>query len=305
MFSYRHAYHAGNHADVLKHTVLIAILKHMCAKDADLCAIDTHAGAGLYRLDGAPAQTSGESLEGLLALVGRLVQGQRAPAPALRDYLDVLASFNPDDVYKVYPGSPFVMQHLMRRNDKIKLFEWHPTDARALAGHVEQLRVGRQVAVLREDGFVGLRKFLPPPSRRGLVLIDPSYEVKTDYARVSECIQDSLKRFSTGTYAVWYPIIPRMEAHDLPKRLKTLSLQSQKPWLHATLTIKSGQQASAGDALGSDGKPKRPGLAASGMFVINPPYTLNEQLKAALPDMVELMGQDGHATHTLEIGGTH
>ena len=139
MFSYRHAYHAGNHADVLKHTVLIAILKHLCAKDTDLWAVDTHAGAGLYRLDGAPAQTSGESLEGLLALVGRLVQRQRAPAPALRDYLDVLAHFNPDDVYKVYPGSPFVMQLLMRRNDKIKLFEWHPTDARALAGHVEQL----------------------------------------------------------------------------------------------------------------------------------------------------------------------
>ena len=298
MFSYRHAYHAGNHADVLKHTVLIAILKHLCAKDTDLWAVDTHAGAGLYRLDGAPAQTSGESLEGLLALVGRLVQRQRAPAPALRDYLDVLAHFNPDDVYKVYPGSPFVMQHLMRRNDKIKLFEWHPTDARSLAGHVDQLRVGRQVTVLREDGFVGLRKFLPPPSRRALLFCDPSYEIKHDYARVQAMVADALVRFATGTYAVWYPLIPRPEAHDLPRKLKTLAVRAGKSWLEATLTVKSSKLLHD-----DEGETIRPGLPASGVFLINPPYTLKAALKDALPQLATILGQDQHATHTLESGG--
>ena len=178
MFSYRHAFHAGNHADVLKHTVLIATLQHLLQKDAALTVLDTHAGAGLYRLDGDYATTSAESADGIL----RLVAPATPPAltPALQDYVDMVRAFNQGAVTRVYPGSPFIAQRLLRDQDKLKLFELHPTDARALAGNVAQLEAGRQVAVLPEDGFEGVKKFLPPPARRALVLCDPSYEIKSD-----------------------------------------------------------------------------------------------------------------------------
>ena len=296
MFSYRHAFHAGNHADVLKHTVLIATLQHLLQKDAALTVLDTHAGAGLYRLDGDYATTSAESADGIL----RLVAPATPPAltPALQDYVDMVRAFNQGAVTRVYPGSPFIAQRLLRDQDKLKLFELHPTDARALAGNVAQLEAGRQVAVLPEDGFEGVKKFLPPPARRALVLCDPSYEIKSDYGRVLDLVQDSLKRFATGVYAVWYPIIPRPEAHDLPRRLKTMANKAGKPWLHATLTVKSSKLA----APASENQ-RRPGLPASGMFLFNPPFTLQAALREALPQMAELLAQDRHATHGLEVGG--
>lgn len=296
MFSYRHAFHAGNHADVLKHTVLIATLQHLLQKDAALTVLDTHAGAGLYRLDGDYATTSAESADGIL----RLVAPATPPAltPALQDYVDMVRAFNQGAATRVYPGSPFIAQRLLRDQDKLKLFELHPTDARALAGNVAQLEAGRQVAVLPEDGFEGVKKFLPPPARRALVLCDPSYEIKSDYGRVLDLVQDSLKRFATGVYAVWYPIIPRPEAHDLPRRLKTMANKAGKPWLHATLTVKSSKLA----APASENQ-RRPGLPGSGMFLINPPFTLQAALREALPQMAELLAQDRHATHGLEVGG--
>lgn len=313
MFSYRHAFHAGNHADVLKHTVLIAILRHLTDKDTPLSVIDTHAGAGLYRLDGDYASTSGEAHEGVLKLFLKpnLEQtlskngssGPEAVAPALQDYLDLVRSFNTSGQARVYPGSPFVIHQLLRAQDKLKLFELHPADSRALAGNIAQLEAGRQIAVLAEDGFEGLKKFLPPPARRALVLCDPSYEMKTDYARVLAMATDALKRFATGTYVVWYPVIPRPEAHDLPRRLKTIASKAGKGWLHATLTVKSGKPALATDKVNSGEKAKRPGLTASGMFIVNPPFSLKPALTAALPQLVTLLGQDDHARFTLESAG--
>ncbi|ASI70580.1 competence protein ComJ [Diaphorobacter nitroreducens] len=296
MFSYRHAFHAGNHADVLKHTVLIATLQHLLQKDAALTVLDTHAGAGLYRLDGDYASTSAESADGIL----RLVPPAALPAlaPALQDYVDMVRAFNQGDATRVYPGSPFITQRLLRAQDKLKLFELHPTDARSLAGNIAQLEAGRQVAVLQEDSFEGVKKFIPPPARRALVLCDPSYEIKSDYLRVQALLQDALKRFATGVYAVWHPIIPRAEAHDLPRRLKTLAQKAGKPWLHATLTVKSSKLASPADAEGA----RRPGLPASGMFVVNPPFTLQGVLREALPQMAQLLAQDRNASHTLEVG---
>ena len=361
MFSYRHAFHAGNHADVLKHTVLIAILRHLILKDSAFTVFDTHAGAGLYRLDGDYAQTSGEAAHGFLRLVGQTpgasaaslastkkaasvrpetasvrpvtasvrpepVEGQagfdpstnsgqaklspnglpgakgvsnaktpsNALAPVLQDYVDMVAGFNAKGSFKVYPGSPFIIQRLLRERDKLKLFELHPTDSKTLAANIAQLDAGRQVAVLREDGFEGLKKFLPPPQRRALVLSDPSYEVKTDYARVVATIADALERFATGTYAVWYPIIPRPEAHDVPRKLKTLATKSGRSWLHATLTVKFSKILT--DA---EGEEHRPGLPASGMFVINPPHTLKAALQVAMPQMVALLGQDQNAQSSL------
>ena len=298
MFSYRHAFHAGNHADVLKHTVLLAVLRHMVQKDAALTVFDTHAGAGLYRLDGDYAQTSAEAADGYLKLVAS--KPSEPFAPVLQDYLDLVASFNKQDSHKVYPGSPFIIQRVIqeRDRDKLKLFEIHPTDTKTLTANIAQLEAGRQVAILREDGFEGIKKFLPPPSRRALVFCDPSYELKTDYGRVAVMVADSLQRFVTGTYAVWYPIIPRPEAHDLPKKLKTLANKAGKGWLGATMTVKSSKllQDDAGEVV-------RPGLPASGMFIINPPHTLKAALQLALPQMVALLKQDQHAAFTLESGG--
>jgi 23S rRNA (adenine2030-N6)-methyltransferase len=296
MFSYRHAFHAGNHADVLKHTVLLAILRHMTQKETALNVFDTHAGAGLYRLDGDYAKTSAEAADGFLKL---MASAPAAPWPAaVQDYVDMVQAFNSKAQATVYPGSPFIIQRLLRERDKLKLFELHPTDAKTLAANIAQLEAGRQVAVLREDGFEGLKKFLPPPSRRALVLCDPSYEMKQDYQRVHAMVSDALQRFATGTYAVWYPIIPRPEAHDLPKKLKTLANRAGKAWLHATLTVKSSKLLQ--DA---EGEVVRPGLPASGMFVINPPHTLKAALKDALPPLVEALRQDNHAAFTLDAHG--
>lgn len=294
MFSYRHAFHAGNHADVLKHTVLIALLKHLTIKEAPFTVIDSHAGAGLYRLDGDFAQTSAEAADGIFKLWG----ANTLPS-ALKDYLEVIQSFNVQSkVLKVYPGSPFISQHMLREQDKLKLFELHPSDIKALSGNVEQLRAGRQIAVIREDGFEGPRKFIPPPSRRALLLCDPSYEIKSDYAKVQTLIGESLKRFATGTYAVWYPLIPRPEAHDLPKRLRTHANRAGKPCLNLVLTVKNSKVITAVQS-GAD-IAKRPGLPASGMFIINPPHTLKAAMQEALPVMVELLGQDKHAAFLVE-----
>ena len=313
MFSYRHAFHAGNHADVLKHMTLLAVLRHMTQKQTALTVFDTHAGAGLYRLDGDYARTSGEAAEGFLRLLAApppLQQTKANQQPAadaatsaptalmLQDYLDLVASFNSKNSQRVYPGSPFIIQRLLRERDRLKLFELHPTDTKTLGANIAQLAAGRQVAVLQEDGFEGLRKFLPPPARRALVLCDPSYEIKSDYARVPAMLADALQRFVTGTYIAWYPLIPRPEAHDVPRKLKTLAVKAQRPWLNASLTVKNSKLTT--DAMG---EVQRPGLPASGLFIINPPHTLKAALQAALPQLVQKLTQDEHAAWAVESGG--
>ena len=305
MFSYRHAFHAGNHADVLKHITLLATLRHLMRKDSPLLLVDTHAGAGIYRLDADAAQTSGEAGAGIARLQALRAPADSAPnhappptgrarpainteADALADYLALIARFNPDarGAWRVYPGSPLLMHALMSEparapvHDRLRLFELHPTDAQALQAHIEQLDAGRQVTMARQDGFEGLKALLPPPpaaggSRRALVLIDPSYEIKSDYARVAAAVQDALRRFATGVLLVWYPVIARPEAHGLPRRLKTLAQHAGRGWLHATLHV--------GAAAGG-------GLSASGMFVVNPPHTLKAALEAALPPVLQTLG---------------
>ena len=289
MFSYRHAFHAGNHADVLKHLVLIASLRHLMRKDAPLLLVDTHAGAGIYRLDGGAAQTSGEAEAGIARLRRTVDAADPAIAAALADYLRLIDGFNADrpGAARIYPGSPLLMHALMTEpkrapvHDRLRLFELHPTDAQALEAHVAQLNAGRQVGMARQDGFEALKALLPPPaapggSRRALVLIDPSYEIKSDYTKVAAALQDSLKRFATGVYLVWYPVIPRPEAHALPRRLKTLANQAGRGWLHATLHVGAAPQGG--------------GLSASGMFVINPPHTLKAALDQGLPQVLQALG---------------
>jgi 23S rRNA (adenine2030-N6)-methyltransferase len=284
MFSYRHAFHAGNHADVLKHTTIIATLKHMLEKDASLTVVDTHAGAGLYRLNEKYAQTSAEAQDGIL----KLQQANTASlCPALVDYLEAIKAFNATD-NACYPGSPLILHHLLREQDRLKLFELHPTDASLLMQNVAHLGAGRQVVAFRESGFDGLKRFLPPTSRRGLVLCDPSYELREDYHLVVDMLTDSLKRFATGTYAIWFPIIARREAQELPRKLKLHTQRAGKECLFASLQVKAFPKSGESSS-----------LASSGMCIVNPPYTLKATLQAALPQMVQYLGQDAQAQWTL------
>lgn len=287
MFSYRHSFHAGNHADVLKHITLCSCLHYLTtSKDTPLRLIDVQAGAGLYRVDNdSPAQA--EAAEGILPLWEGLhkqvshsqvphskgVSESHLPA-ALAQYFNVLAGMNTGGALRKYPGSPLIAAAYLRAQDHLQLFELHPTDGRLLANHIAALPQASQIRLTRNNGFMGLKPLLPPPERRGLVLIDPSYELKTDYTQVADCVQDALRRFAAGCYLVWYPIIPRPQAHELPRRLKTLAKQADKKWLNVTFSI-GKDKARAGSL--------RQGLRASGMFVINPPFVLAQQLQEALP----------------------
>jgi 23S rRNA (adenine2030-N6)-methyltransferase len=287
MFSYRHAFHAGNHADVLKHSVLIAVLRHMLQKETPITVVDTHAGSGVYRLDDPFAVKSGESVDGIDRLMAAVNTDANGGA-LLSDYLELIKPFY---AQQTYPGSPLIIQQLMRDTDKLRLFELHPTDSQLLAGNIAALRVGRQVSVQIADGFAGPKKFLPPPSRRGLVLCDPSYEMKSDYPQVLLMLADCLKRFATGTYMVWYPIIDRREALELPDSLKQLAQSNGKPWLHAQLMVKPFAALEA-----------KAGLPGSGVFILNPPYTLEALLAQALPRLAGFLAQDASASGQLETG---
>lgn len=291
MFSYRHAFHAGNHADVLKHLVLVQLLDYLNRKDAPYMVIDTHAGAGAYTLDGEYASKSGEAEEGVAKLWGRTDL-----PPAVAAYLDPIRTMNPPGKLRHYPGSPFLAEKLMRAEDRLRLFELHPTDSKLLAENVRKLEAhaaangirtrGKRIIAERADGFAALKALLPPPSRRGLVLIDPPYEDKDDYRKVKQAIEEAQRRFATGTYAVWYPVLGRLESQQLPERLKRIA---QSEWLHATLSI---------GAPGPDGR----GLTASGMFIINPPWTLEATLRETLPWLVQQLARDGSARFTLQSG---
>jgi len=259
MLAYRHAFHAGNHADVLKHLVLMLVLGHMNQKDKGYRYVDTHAGAGGYSLEGSYAKKKGEFVDG----IGRLYGRDDLP-PAVADYVAFVREFNGGKALRQYPGSPTIAHALMRPQDNLRLFELHPTDHRILASYLGD---DKRVEVRMADGFAGLAGQLPPPTRRGLVLMDPSYEIDRDYARVIATLREALDKYADGTYLVWYPQITKLAAAQLPRRLQALA---PKGWLHARLTV------ARVDAQGF-------GLAGSGMFVINPPYTLHAQLAELLP----------------------
>ncbi len=287
MFSYRHAFHAGNHADVLKHMVMLQLLQYMGQKDTAYMVIDTHAGAGLYTLDTGYAAKSAEHENGIT----RLWDKNDLP-PALNDYREAIRAFNSGNRLRHYPGSPFLADWAMREQDRLRLFELHPSDSRILEDNFRQLEAqrsaggrGKRVVIQKADGFAGLKALLPPPSRRALVLIDPPYEDKNDYRRVKEALEEALKRFPTGVYAIWYPVLQRPESRQLPEKLKKLGI----PWLHATLSI--GMPSPDGF-----------GLHSSGMFVLNPPWTLQNLLKESMSYLVKALAKDNGAKFILEAG---
>jgi len=278
MLSYRHAYHAGNHADVLKHAVLVACLRYLNEKDKPYWYIDTHAGAGAYALDKGYAAQNAEHESGIARLWGR----RDLPAP-LQDYVDIVRSYNRGGRLGLYPGSPLVARRLLRADDRMRLFELHSTDAKLLAKKAFA-DASRQVIIEAQDGFRGLKALLPPPTRRALVLIDPPYEVKTDYEEVVETIADSLKRFAGGVYAVWYPLLQTGAARRLPEKLRALAPPA---WLDVSLTVKTPQ---------IDGF----GMHGSGLFIVNPPWTLPALLTTIMPYLVDVLGEDDGAAFGLE-----
>ena len=302
MFSYRHAFHAGNHADVLKHLTWVALLDYQTQKDTAMTVVDTHAGAGLYRLDQEQARISSESDAGIYRLVAAAnqasSQGQTLP-DAVQRYIEVVESVQTTaGSVRYYPGSPWISQLLLRPHDKLKLFEVHPTDTKVLEKQVQELNKGRQIEVKRSNGFEGLKSLLPPPSRRGVVLIDPSYELKTDYADVVTTLEDAFKRFPAGTYVVWYPIVARPEAHALARKLKTMGNRFGKHWLQAELNVglepMEGTSAQVAQGYGHTA------LRASGMWVLNPPYTLANQLREALPWVKQALREPRGASWSVE-----
>ena len=279
MLSYRHAFHAGNHADVLKHFVLVQLLEYFNQKDKPYWYIDTHAGAGCYALDEAFARKNAEFDEGVARLLGR----KDVPSE-VKSYLKVVRDLNNNSgKLRLYPGSPCCAAPLLRADDRMRLFELHPADCRLLQKTFEDQ--GSKAIVLEQDGFTGINAFLPPPTRRALVLIDPPYEVKTDYRTVVAMLKESLRRFPTGTYMVWYPKLHSMQSRELPEKLKRLP---DTKWLHVSMDV----HKPADDGFGMHG---------SGLFIINPPWTLPATLKKVMPWLVEVLGQDEGASFKLEF----
>ena len=276
MLAYRHAFHAGNHADVLKHITLCLLMRYMNRKDKPYRFVDTHAGAGGYSLEGQYAQKKGEYVQG----IERLWQRDDLP-PAVADYVSQVRAFNPEGRLEQYPGSPAFARMLLRPGDQLRAFELHPTDHRILAAYLADAK--RAEAVMA-DGFEGLKSQLPPSPRRALVLMDPSYEGHGDYGKVVRSLRDGIERFAEGVFMVWYPQVQKLEAAQLPKRLEALS---PKGWLHARLTVQRP------DSQGF-------GLAGSGVFIINPPYTLHDELLEVLPWLTEVLGQYDGANYLLE-----
>jgi 23S rRNA (adenine2030-N6)-methyltransferase len=277
MLSYRHAFHAGNHADVLKHYVLIQVLQYLALKDKAYWVIDTHAGAGAYALDSQYAEKLQEYRQGIEQLWGR-----NDLPPGIEAYVAQVRACNPGTSLRFYPGSPMLTQQMLRPQDKLRLFELHTTDFELL--HQWAQSKGKQVIAYADDGFARLKALIPPESRRGLVLIDPSYELREDYDRLIDVLQDALIRFPSGTYAIWYPHLPKPESRQLPHQLKALNI---KNWLHVTLGVRSPTPGSFG-------------MHGSGMFVINPPWTLAKTLQTEMPWLTAALAEDPGASHTLE-----
>ncbi|MCE3253170.1 MAG: rRNA ((2030)-N(6))-methyltransferase RlmJ [Cellvibrio sp.] len=275
MLSYRHGFHAGNFADVLKHTVLVHMLEYMTQKDKPLRIIDTHAGAGVYKLNGPQAQKNREFDNG----IGQLWGGEQPPA-ALARYLELVRTVNGGGQLQLYPGSPLIAQTLMRPIDRLFLHELHPADFQFLR---DCMRDDKRIRVEHEDGFTSLQALLPPPDRRALVLIDPSYEVKNDYQHLIKQLIQAHKRFATGTYAIWYPVVLR-------QRIDEMELALKKSGIKNIQLLEFGLQAD---------NPEH-GMTSSGMIVINPPWTLWGAMEATLPWLVDHLSENDAGFYRLE-----
>lgn len=276
MLSYRHAFHAGCHADVLKHMLLVGCLQALTQKDKPLFYLDTHAGAGMYALSSDESQKSGEYHEGIEKIWGM------SDAPELvMHYLQSVHSFQPSDGLSMYPGSPAIAAALLRHDDRIWLNELHPTDSEILQTRFKR---DRRVHCVHGDGLISLKAVLPPKERRGLIVIDPSYEVKDDYETVAHDLIQAYRKFSTGTYFLWYPLVFEDKVNGMVRALE----KNVTRYLNVTLSPLPPA---------AEGR----GMHGSGVFIINPPWTLPPLVQSSMPWLNEKLAQAPQARWTLDL----
>jgi 23S rRNA (adenine2030-N6)-methyltransferase len=285
MFSYRHAFHAGSHADILKHLTLIHLVEYLQEKPGALTIVDTHAGAGIYSLKDGFAAVSNEAEGGIFRLQ-KFIEAGNPISESIQKYFECIQAENMDGELATYPGSPFILARLLRPQDRLKLFELHPKEIDILRHNIGELEQAKQIDIYAADSFSRLKGLLPPPSRRGLALIDPSYEDKQDYRYLEAAMEEALQRFATGCYAIWYPILSRRESVALPDRMKKIAASHKRSWLHTELRVENA--------------PGERRLQASGMFIINPPWTLEKHLLEALPILTKALGVNGGAQFLLK-----
>ena len=274
--NYRHAFHAGNFADVFKHALLARILVYLTRKDAPLRFIDTHAGVGRYDLTGSEAQRSGEWRHG----VARLKDAKPSPdiATLLEPYLKAVGPLDAQGRTKSYPGSPAIAQDLLRAQDRIALSELHPEDRAAL---VVQMGHDARLSIVEIDAYVALNAWLPPKERRGLVLIDPPYEEVNEHKRVAEALARALAKWPTGTYALWRPIKDR---RDDARFLNAIAAIGAPNILQCELDV--------GHIAPTANSPDP--LTRTGLIIVNPPHVLIDEARALLPWLARLLAREGH-----------
>lgn len=273
MLSYRHSFHAGNYADVLKHTVQSLIIESLKEKEKPFLYVDTHSGAGRYQLTSEHAEKTGEYLQG----IARIWEQSDLPEELL-PYMNIVRRMNDNGRLRYYPGSPLLAKHLLREDDALMLSELHSTDFPLLRAEFSR---DHRTKVSKEDGYQQLKSKLPPASRRGFILMDPSYELKSDYEAVVKGVEEGYKRFATGTYAIWYPVVLRQHIKRMIKQLEATGIRKI---LQIELAVRPD----------SDQR----GMTASGMIVINPPWKLEQQMKKVLPWLHKTLVPEGTG-HTL------
>ncbi len=282
--NYRHAFHAGGFADVIKHIVLVRMLAYLHEKPAAFRVIDTHAGAGLYDLTSEEARRGGESLTG----IARIMQARfsEKTEPLLKPYLDIIRAFNPQRDLEVYPGSPLIARALMRPQDRLTACEVEPKARKRL---IEALRRDTQARVVDLDGWTALPAFVPPNERRGLVLIDPPFEQKDEFERLAAGFTEAFAKWPTGSYLMWYPVKSRRATDGLARHVAEVAGAAKPPGKCLRLEFSVAPQAVSR------------GLVSTGLLIVNPPWTLMGELKAILPELEKPLGQGGAGRFRLEV----
>jgi 23S rRNA (adenine2030-N6)-methyltransferase len=281
--NYRHAFHAGGFADVIKHIVLVRILTHLHDKPAPFRIIDSHAGAGLYDLTAEEARRGGEWLTG----IARIMQARfsETTASLLKPYLDIVRAFNPQRDLQTYPGSPLIARALLRPQDRLVACE---VESGARKRLIDALRRDTQARVVDLDGWVALPAFVPPKERRGLVLIDPSFEQKDEFERLAEGFAQAFAKWPTGSYLLWYPVKSRRATDSLAKHVAAAVAAASAPGTCLRLELSVAPQQAGSQ------------LTSAGLLIVNPPWRLVAELKAILPELEKPLGQGGASRFRLE-----
>ena len=275
MLSYRHAFHAGNFADVLKHSVLTLVLEYITRKEKGFYYIDSHSGAGMYQLADEYAQKTGEYKDG----IAKLIEQQDLPE-ALEPYIDLVKDLNREEAeLSLYPGSPGIARQFTRRQDSAHLFELHPTDIEHLKEYSQRWNKSH---VKQSDGYQGVLGLVPPPNRRSVVLIDPPYELKEDYLKAVRTIVNAYKKFATGTYILWYPVVKR----ELVEQMQSAFTKSD---VRNVVQVEYCQKADTIEY----------GMTGTGLFIVNPPWQLSKQLEEILPYLKAKLGEN-ETSYTLK-----